>query len=178
MRGENIPWELAAGWEEGEGGKWISSLRQVERVVNEAVANNQQCLEWQSCEGREQKTLSSQTCLGERCWVHWGSLGCHWSLWLVSDLWGVLHQPSSRANDVIPFRSNLLSKCLVHILWVSWSCIHIILLQLTVSCHPLFLRTRDLHSTWPCEIFRNKYQICAPQHDSLSNTDCSHRGKC
>lgn len=45
MRGENIPWELAAGWEEGEGGKWISSLRQVERVVNEAVANNQQCLE-------------------------------------------------------------------------------------------------------------------------------------
>lgn len=37
MRGENIPWELAAGWEEGEAGRWISSLRQVQRVVNEAV---------------------------------------------------------------------------------------------------------------------------------------------
>jgi len=37
MRGENIPLELAAGWEEGEGGRWISSPRQVQYAVNEAV---------------------------------------------------------------------------------------------------------------------------------------------
>lgn len=37
MRGENIPSELAAGWEEGEAGRWISSPRRVQHAVNEAV---------------------------------------------------------------------------------------------------------------------------------------------
>ena len=113
-----------------------------------------------------QETLSSQTCLGKHCQVCWIPLRCYWSSWLLRGLWDVLHQPSSRTEDVVSCRVNLLSKRLVSVLWVSQSCIQSIcfLLQLTASCHPLFLRARDLYSTWPCGITRNKY---IPQNMTL-----------
>lgn len=141
------------------GGRWISSLRQVQHAVNEA-AHKTTSSAWsrKAARGGSSTPVPGNTGLTNMLGRALQSTLDFFKLLLqlMICVWSLRCSPSAKQQDwkCGSLQSKPPLKCLVSVTWVSRSCIQLIdfLLELTASCHPLFLTARDLHCTWPCGV--------------------------